>query len=93
MPLEVDLKKGLIRMGIQYQAYSSSQRVGTEWNSALLRNQGTSIVTIDDMIILQPGQSFAVEGNDGEVFRYSFNVIFSGAGQNSLVAVFKIFLT
>ncbi len=90
--VDIHLKVGSIRMGLNYQVYVATAMIATTFNSILFRNQGTSVCTIENLIILQPGQSFSIDGNVGEYFTNSFQVVFGSTGDNQLVVVSKVFV-
>lgn len=79
-------------MGIEYQAYQVSSQVPSNCNSILFRNQGTSVLTIDNINVLQPGQSFAVQGNAGEYITHVFSCVFAAVGTNNLAVTYKVFI-
>lgn len=91
---QIDLKVGIYRMGLDYQVYRTTSQIPSECNSILFRNQGTSIAVIDNMVILQPGQTFDIQGNAGELLIRSFQVYFTNTGgqTNELLVAFKVFL-
>jgi len=62
---------------------------GKNCNALTFLNNGTAQVTIENLIVLQQGQSFTIEGNIGEIIaQASFNVIF-GAGTMQLILIYK----
>ena len=63
----------------------------SDCNSILFINTGTSIVNIEGLV-LQPSQSWSVEGNYCELCVKYFNFIFSGIGTNSLTVIIKRYL-
>lgn len=91
---QIDLKVGIYKMGLDYQVYRTTSQIPSECNSILFRNQGTSIVTIDNMVILQPGQNFEISGNAGELLIHDFQVYFTNTGVqiNELLVAFKVFI-
>jgi hypothetical protein len=89
---ELDILVGKIPMGLNFQVYITTAQIPSNCNSIIFRNQGTSVCTIENVIILQPGQSFEVSGNAGEYITNAFTAIFASGGTNSLLVVSKVFV-
>jgi hypothetical protein len=65
---------------------------GLKCNAVNFINQGTAVCTIDNMIVLQQGQSFSIDGNIGEIISGKvFNLTFTGANIQ-LVVVAKRYI-
>lgn len=92
MAMDVNLKLGFIPMGLVYQIYITTAQIPSNCNSILFRNQGTSVCTIENVIILQPGQSIDIAGNAGEYITNTFTAIFAAGGTNSLLVITKVFV-
>ena len=71
--------------------YDTPQRVPSNCNSITFYNAGTTVVNLES-IPIQPGQTFAIDGNEKEWTEYNFNMSFSGAGQNQLIVIKKVFI-
>lgn len=71
-------------------AYNTPQSIPTDCNSIIFINLGTTNAIIEN-ITLAPSQSFVIDGNENEETNVTLQVNFSGAGQNNLVVVKKIF--
>lgn len=81
-----------IRMVVDYKiATNQAQRVWCVFNSMIIVNQGQSIVTIDQSLILNPGDALSIPGNSMEVTRQTFQVNFSGGGANNCLFIFKMY--
>lgn len=65
--------------------------VPSNCNSITFLNLGTNVATVDG-IPLSTNQSIAFTGNEGEINIRDYNISFSGAGTNSLVAIRKIYV-
>lgn len=51
------------------------------------KNQGTSDVLIEGVVILAPGENYSVGGNDNYKVKDSFTIAFTGAGTNNCLVV------
>ena len=71
-------------------AYNTAQSIPTDCNSIIFINLGTTTAIIEN-VTLAPSQSFVIDGNENEFTNATLQVNFSGAGQNNLVVVKKIF--
>ena len=71
-------------------AYNTGQTIPTDCNSIIFINLGTTNAIIEN-VTLAPSQSFVIDGNENEYTTATLQVNFSGAGQNNLVVVKKIF--
>lgn len=85
-----------IKFTTEYESIGSNKQVtgGTNANSLLFWNLGTDTVTIDNKILLQQGQTYAINGNVGEVLgNQTFNIAFAnGVGTTkNLLIVKKIY--
>jgi hypothetical protein len=71
-------------------AYNTAQSIPTDCNSIIFINSGTTNAVIEN-VILAPSQSFVIDGNELEYTTATLQINFTGAGQNNLVVVKKIF--
>jgi hypothetical protein len=71
-------------------AYNTPQSIPTDCNSIIFINSGTTNAIIEN-VVLAPSQSFVIDGNELEFTTVTLQVNFSGAGQNNLIVVKKIF--
>jgi hypothetical protein len=71
-------------------AYNSPQSIPTDCNSIIFINLGTTTAIIENVTIA-PSQSFVIDGNENEYTTATLQINFTGAGQNNLVVVKKIF--
>jgi hypothetical protein len=71
-------------------AYNTPQSIPTDCNSIIFINLGTTNAVIEN-VTLAPSQSFVIDGNENEITNTTLQVNFTGAGQNNLVVVKKIF--
>lgn len=70
--------------------YDIAQTIPTNCNSILFINQGTTTVIVEN-ITIAPSQSFSIDGNEMEYMEATIQINFSGAGNNNLVVVKKVF--
>ena len=71
-------------------AYNTAQSIPTDCNSLIFINLGTTNAIIEN-VVLAPSQSFVIDGNENEYTNATLQVNFTGAGQNNLVVVKKVF--
>jgi hypothetical protein len=71
-------------------AYNTPQSIPTDCNSIIFINLGTTNAVIEN-VTLAPSQSFVIDGNENEYTSATLQINFTGAGQNNLVVVKKIF--
>ena len=71
-------------------AYNTAQSIPTDCNSIIFINSGTTNAVIEN-VILTPSQSFVIDGNELEYTTATLQINFTGAGQNNLIVVKKIF--
>jgi hypothetical protein len=71
-------------------AYNTAQSIPTDCNSIIFINSGTTNAVIEN-VILAPSQSFVIDGNELEYTTATLQINFTGAGQNNLIVVKKIF--
>jgi hypothetical protein len=71
-------------------AYNTAQSIPTDCNSIIFINSGTTNAVIEN-VVLAPSQSFVIDGNELEFTTATLQINFTGAGQNNLVVVKKIF--
>jgi hypothetical protein len=71
-------------------AYNNPQSIPTDCNSIIFINLGTTTAIIENVSIA-PSQSFVIDGNENEYTSATLQINFTGAGQNNLVVVKKIF--
>lgn len=74
--------------------WSSIPFIGTKifkpvCNTIIFVNQGTTTAWLDNMIRILPNQSFTFEHYPGEITTHSFQISFTGIGENELIAVTK----
>lgn len=89
---DYNLKVGYYKTGLEYQVYRVTAQIPGECNSIFFRNQGTTVCTIDNAVVLQPSQAYDISGNAGEILIRTFQATFSGAGTNELVVISKVYL-
>lgn len=77
------------KYNINILVYQNTQFVTSECNSITFINYGTSVVTIQQGIVLANGQSFTVEGNENELCIQQFLVTFDNTGTNNCTVVKK----
>ena len=70
--------------------YDIAQTIPTNCNSILFINQGTTTALVEN-ITIAPTQSFSIDGNACEFMDATIQINFSGAGNNNLVVVKKVF--
>jgi hypothetical protein len=71
-------------------AYNTPQSIPTDCNSIIFINLGTTTALIENVSIA-PSQSFVIDGNENEYTTATLQINCTGAGQNNLVVVKKIF--
>jgi hypothetical protein len=71
-------------------SYNTPQNIPTECNSITFINLGTTAAIVENVII-QPSQSFAIDGNACEYMENTLQINFTGIGNNNLVVVKKVF--
>jgi hypothetical protein len=71
-------------------SYDTPQSIPTNCNSIIFINLGTTTALIEN-VTLSPSQSFAIDGNAGEYTDATIQVNFTGAGNNNLVVIKKVF--
>ena len=71
-------------------AYNTAQSIPTDCNSIIFINSGTTNAVIEN-VILAPSQSFVIDGNELEFTTVTLQINFTGAGQNNLIVVKKIY--
>lgn len=71
-------------------AYNTAQSIPTDCNSIIFINSGTTNAVIEN-VILAPSQSFVIDGNELEYTTATLQINFTGAGQNNLIVVKKIY--
>ena len=70
--------------------YDIAQSIPTNCNSILFINQGTTTAIVEN-ITIAPSQSFSIDGNEMEYMEATIQITFSGAGNNNLIVVKKVF--
>ena len=81
----------MINYTVNFQTYLTSQSVPSNCNGLTFYNFGTSTISVEN-VLLQPGQSLVIGGNQCEFTEQSFNVVFGTTGVNYLVVVKKVYL-
>lgn len=76
---------------VTFLNYDSSQRIPSDCNGITFLNQGTTVVTVEN-VVLQPTQSLAIEGNECEFTGQVFQINFSSVGQNNLTVIKKTYV-
>ena len=71
-------------------AYNTPQSIPTDCNSIIFINSGTTTAIIEN-VTLAPSQSFVIDGNENEFTSVTLQINFTGAGQNNLIVVKKIY--
>jgi hypothetical protein len=77
---------------LDIQQIGQNKQIYTDCNSISIINQGTNDIIIDQMITVSPGQSFVIEGNEGETCRHRFFLAFTGAGTSNCVVIRKLYI-
>jgi len=70
--------------------YITPQSIPTNCNSIIFINLGTTTAIVES-VTLAPSQSFSIDGNADEYMDAVIQINFSGAGNNNLVVVKKVF--
>jgi hypothetical protein len=64
-----------------------------ECNEILFWNKGNTLVTLNDTVVLQPNDYFAVAGNKDEIdmttYKYFFGAVVGGGNANSVLVVIR----
>ena len=76
----------MLKYEVDFYTVDTSQYVQATCNTLTFINYGTSVVSIES-VILQPTQSFTIEGNNGEYTDQKFFVNFgtSTTGNNCVI--------
>lgn len=77
---------------LEIEQIGQNKQLYSDCNSISFYNQGTNDVTIEQIIVISPGQSFTVEGNESELCTQRFFVSFSGAGTSNCVIIRKLYI-
>lgn len=77
---------------LDIEQVGQTKQIYSDCNSISFYNQGTNDVSIEQMIVLSPGQSFVIEGNEDEICSHRFLITFSGAGVNNCIVIKKIYV-
>lgn len=87
--IEVELKCKTV-----FESYAPGQPpwIESQCIEILFWNKGTSIVTLNNAIVLQPNDYFAIQGNRREKDTTLYNYGFSGAGVNLLQVVKRVYI-
>lgn len=88
---QIKFSSGIIPAGISLQVFTGNDYIPTNCNAIYFRNQGTSTVTLNNKLVLQPGQDFSLNGNDGELFSFQWSLMFSTGATNNLLVMWKQF--
>lgn len=72
--------------------YAINNQVRSDCADITFYNTGTSVVTINSALPLQPGQSISFSANAGEIDRTIYSFSFSAAGTNSITIFRKIYI-
>lgn len=86
--------QGLITYVQNFEAYNQPAMINGQCNSMTYVNQGTSTAFINGVLRLDPGQSFTLDGNEGEWDNGNYQITFQtgvGADYNYLVVIRKVF--
>lgn len=71
--------------------FTSGSQTDSNCNSLLFVNTGTDPVNIDGLV-LQPSQSWAIEGNQDEILIKVYSFSFTGSTGPNLTVIFKRYL-
>lgn len=82
---------GPILTGIQIEPIVTTKLVPSDCNAMIFINQGSSVVVLDSLLSIAPGQHFSVPGEVFEILKKQWQVSFSGTGTNNLVIIRKIY--
>lgn len=89
MAEHIEIVSKRIRVGFNWNVYNNDRTISSNCNLISFRNQGTTTVTINAVLILLAGQSWSFTLQPGEYMEYEFNFVFSGAGVNNLLVALK----
>jgi hypothetical protein len=82
----------MISYKIDVLNYFDNGQVNSNCSDITFYNTGTSVVTLNSALPLQPGQSINFNANAGELDRTIYTYFFSGAGTNSLTIFRKVYI-
>lgn len=74
-----------------FQLYQNSDYVESNCAEIIFINNGTSNVTLNNTLLLQPTQSFSTDGKNGEMDTTRYNLDFGVSGNNSCVVIRKMY--
>lgn len=78
-----------IQVGFNWNVYSEGRSISSNCNLIYFRNQGTSTVTVNGVLILLAGQSWSFSLQPGEYMVYDFSFSFAAGGVNNLLVASK----
>jgi hypothetical protein len=85
--------QSFLNFSIETQSYNANGNIKSDCNAITFINYGANAVTIENNIVLQQGQSFAIEGNQGEITNKVFQINFAGsAAGNNLAVIRKVYV-
>lgn len=84
--MNTNVNIAMLKFEVDFYTVDVSQYVQATCNSLTFINYGTSVVNIES-VVLQPTQSFTIEGNNGEYTDQKFFVNFgtSSTGNNCVI--------
>lgn len=81
-----------IRYGIVFVNVRESQKVDLNCNTMIIINQGETTASLNQALVLPPNKFLSIPGELFEEMEQTFQVSFTGAGENNLVFVLKVYL-
>jgi hypothetical protein len=72
--------------------YFQDNQVRSDCSDITFYNIGTTVITLNAALPLQPGQSITFNANNNEIDRTIYSFKFSGAGTNSIIIFRKIYI-
>lgn len=72
--------------------YFENGQVRSDCSDITFYNTGTTVITLNNALPLQPGQSITFNANNNEIDRTIYTYSFSGAGTNSIIIFRKIYI-
>lgn len=87
----IELGIGLTPMDIQWDQTSLPKQFSSNCYSITFFNDGASVVEIDQVKSIAPGQAFVYESGEQKVLRHKFNINFTGGGVNNCIICMVIY--
>jgi hypothetical protein len=74
----------------KFEIINQTQEIPSDCNELTLINTGTSIVTLNGLVI-NPGGQYVSSGNQNEINRSRYKLIFATIGTNEIFLIRKIY--